>query len=215
MREAKDRPIPDFLQALEKPDLAHPGTVAHLRLRLDDVKEAPIRVTLGVWPSEQLAVLDRDANGPLTPWNVPVLSMKSLDPHDSAIVMSWKEQSLAPGEKREVGFEYGVGSLAGQGGRLGVTVDGVFRPDGHLTVVAYVNEEGDDSVTLTLPDGFKLLEGTATQSVPPPARAAKSGSRPVTWQVQAGPTGKYEFTVKTGAGVSQTVPAEIKGAIFD
>jgi hypothetical protein len=24
-REEKDRPIPDFLQTLEKPDLAHPG----------------------------------------------------------------------------------------------------------------------------------------------------------------------------------------------
>ena len=214
LREAKDKPIPDFLQALEKPDLAHPGTVAHLRLRLDDLKEAPERVTLGAWPSERLAVQDRDANGPLTLWNVPVLSMKSLDLNDSAIVMYWKEQNLGPGEKREVGFEYGLGSLAGQGGRLAVTVDGVFRPNGYLTVVAYINEEGDETLSLTLPDGFKLLEGTATQPVPPPARV-KGGNRPVTWRVQAGPTGKYQFVVKSGAGVSQTVPVAIKEAIFD
>ncbi len=208
-------PIPDFLQALEKPDLAHPGTVAHLRLRLDDLKEAPERVTLGAWPNEQLAVLDRNAKGPLTLWSVPVLSMKSLDLNDSAIVMYWKEQGLPPGEQREVGFEYGLGSLSGAGGRLAVTVDGVFRPDGPLTVVAYVNEEGDETLTLTLPDGFKLLEGAATQPVPPPSREAKGGNRPVTWRVQAGPTGKYEFTVKSGAGVSQAVPVEIKQSLFD
>ena len=44
---------PDFLQALEKPDLAHPGTVAHLRLKLEDLKETPVRVTLGAWPNEK------------------------------------------------------------------------------------------------------------------------------------------------------------------
>jgi hypothetical protein len=211
LRQTDDKPVPDFLQALEKPDLAHPGTVAHLRLRLDDLKETPVRVTLGAWPSDRLRVLDRGAGGPLTLWDVPVLSLKSLDLNDSAVVMYWKEQPLAAGAKRDVGFDYGLGRLAGQGGRLAVTVDGVFRPEGQLTVVAYVNEPGDDTLTLSLPDGFRLLDGTAEQRLPP----AKGGNRPVTWRVRAGPTGKYEFRVKSGTGVSQAVPVEIKAAIFD
>jgi hypothetical protein len=36
----------------------------------------------------------------------------------------------------------------------------------------------------------------------------------VTWKVQAGPIGKYQFTVQTDSGVSQTLPVEIKKPIF-
>jgi hypothetical protein len=221
---AKDKKLPDFLQALEKPDLAHPGTVAHLRLKLElpDHKaplESPVRVTLGAWPNEKLRVLDRKAGGPLTLWDVPVLPMKSLGLNDSALVIYWQEQPLlpGPGAAREVGFEYGLWSLARQGSRLAATVDGSFRPGGELTVVAYVNQagRGDETATLTLPDEFKLLAGDETQSVPRPPEGTRGGNRPVTWKVRAGPSGKYALTVKTGSGQSQTIPVEIKSAIFD
>jgi hypothetical protein len=217
--EGKDGKVPDFLQALEKPDLAHPGTVAHLRLRPEDLKEAPVRVTLGAWPNEKLRVLDRKALGPETLWDVPLLSMKALGLNDSAVTMYWQEQPLAAGASREVGFEYGLWDLAGQGGELAATVDGAFRPDGELTVVAYVHQAGPEgaegSVTLTLPEGFQLLEGDATQPVPRLPRDAQGGNRPVTWKVRAGRTGKYEFTVRSGSGAAQAVPVEIKSAIFD
>ncbi|HZT83301.1 MAG TPA: hypothetical protein VFA26_23930, partial [Gemmataceae bacterium] len=216
LRASDDHPVPDFLQALETSNLARPGTVAHLRLKLDDLDEAPARVTLGAWPNDRLRVIDRKALGPATLWDVPLLSMKSLDLNDSAVVMYWKEEPLAPGARREVGFEYGLWGLASEGGRLAVTVDGVFRPGKSLTVVAYVSQAGADgdeeTVTLALPPGFRLLEGAEKQAVPRPA--ARGGNRPVTWRVEAGPTGKYEFKVTSGAGVSQTVPVEIKGEIF-
>jgi hypothetical protein len=217
--EGKDGKVPDFLQALEKPDLAHPGTVAHLRLRPEDLKEAPVRVTLGAWPNEKLRVLDRKALGPATLWDVPLLPMKALGLNDSAVTMYWQEQPLAAGPSREVGFEYGLWDLASRGGELAATVDGAFRPDGELTVVAYVHQAGADgaggNVTLTLPEGFQLLEGDETQPVPKLAPDAQGGNRPVTWKVRAGRTGKYEFTVKSGSGATQTVPVEIKSAIFD
>ena len=136
--QAKDQKIPDFLQAQEKPDLARPGTIAHLRLNLENL-ETPARVTLGAWPNEKLRVLDRQAAGPSTLWNVPLLPLKSFDLDDSAIVIYWNEQPLKPGAKREVGFEYGLWNLVRTGGRLAATVDGAFRPDGALTVIAYVS----------------------------------------------------------------------------
>jgi hypothetical protein len=37
----------------------------------------------------------------------------------------------------------------------------------------------------------------------------------VTWKVRAGATGKYELTITSGSGATQTVPVEIKSAIFD
>jgi len=217
LRDTKDRPLPDFLQALETANLARPGTIAHLRLRLEDVPEVPERVTLGAWPNDKLRVLDRKAEGPLTLWDVPFLSMKSLELNDSAVVMYWKEQPLKAGARREVGFAYGLWNLVTAGNALAVTVDGVFRPGKALTVVAYVNSaggEGEETATLTLPDGFKLLAGTLTQALPRAAADAQGGNRPITWRVEAGPTGQYQFTVKTSTGVSQSVPVEIKSEIF-
>ncbi len=212
--QAKDRKTPDFLQALEKPDLAHPGTIAHLRLKLEGL-EPPVRVTLGAWPNRKLGVLDQKADGPATLWDVPLLSMKSLGLNDSAITMYWMEESLKAGAVREIGFEYGLWNLASQGGGLAATVDGAFRPDGELTVVAYVPASGGDeneTLTLSLPAGFKVLEGEKTQTVPP---ASRGGNRPVTWKVQAGPVGKYEIKVESSKGLSQPLPVEIKQQIFN
>jgi hypothetical protein len=216
--EAKDKQIPDFLQALEKADLAHPGTVAHLRLKLDGL-EVPERVTLGAWPNEKLRVLARkNADGPSTSFDVPLLPMKALDLNDSAIVIYWKEQPLKPGAKRQVGFEYGLWNLASQDSQLATTVDGAFRPDGELTVVAYVNRAGrentDDTVTLTLPEGFKLQAGDQTQPVPKLSKNARTSNVPITWKVLAGPTGAYEFKVECSSGQTQTLRVEIRKPIF-
>jgi hypothetical protein len=215
--QSETRTIPAFLQALEKPDLAHPGTIAHLRLNLEPL-EQPARVTLGAWPNEKLGVLDRKAAGPLTLWDVPLLPLKSLQLNDSAVAIYWKEEPLPPGGKREVGFEYGLWNLASAGSRLATTVDGAFRPGGQLTVVAYVNRAGreneDETVTLKLPEGFRLLEGEETQRVPRLPPDAKSANVPITWRVQAGPTGSYKFHVKSSVGPSQVLPVKIRQSIY-
>jgi hypothetical protein len=215
--QAKDKKIPDFLQALEKPDLAKPGTIAHLRLKLENL-EPPARVTLGAWPNEKLAVLDKKAAGPLTLWTVPLVPLKSLGLDDSAVAIYWQEQPLKAGAKREVGFGYGLWNLASQGSRLATLVDGAFRPDGELTVVAYINRSGqdqdDETVTLKLPDGFKHLEGAETQPVPKLPKNAKSANIPITWRVQAGPTGSYEFNVTAGSGLAQKLKVEIRKSIY-
>jgi hypothetical protein len=224
--QARDGKMPDFLQALEKPDLAHPGTIAHLRLKVElpgrkEPLESPVRVTLGAWPSEKLRVQDREALGPWTLWNVPVLSMKSASLNDSAIVIYWKEAPLEPGadKAREVGFEYGLWDLARQGSRLAATVDGSFRPGGELTVVAYVGKSGredaEETLTLEVPAEFTLVEGAATQPVPKRPAGAIRANLPVTWKVRAGGTGRHAFTVRSSSGLSQTVPVQIKAAIFD
>jgi hypothetical protein len=215
-REAKDKKLPDFLQALEKPDLAHPGTIAHLRLNLENL-EPPARVTLGAWPNEKLRVLERKAAGPSTLWDVPLLPLKSLELNDSAVALYWQEQLLKPGAQREVGFEFGPWNLARQGGRLAATVDGAFRPDGELTVIAYVKRSDDDAsetVTLSVPAGFKLVTGARRQDVPSLPTGVRSGNVPLTWKIQAGPTGRYDLRVTSSTGAAQTLPVEIRKSIF-
>jgi hypothetical protein len=104
--------VPDFIQALEREDLAHPGTVANLQLRLGGKVEAPERVTLGAWPNSDLrkswnTLQVRDyLRAERTLWDVPLLPMKLIQTvrpgadADSAVVMYWSERELAPGASR-------------------------------------------------------------------------------------------------------------------
>jgi hypothetical protein len=219
--------IPDFIQALERQDLEDPGTVAHLQLRLGKKLESPSRLTLGAWPDGELTqrgLTDR-ARAQLTGWDVPVLPIRALAdalpgaPPDSAVTIYWDPKPLAAGDRRELGFTYGLGSVAGgEGkGKLALTVGGSFRPGGEFTLTAYVQGPvKGQTVTLELPEGFSLAEGDAEQPVPPPAEGARRTS-PVTWKVRAANSGgNYSLKVVSSTGVSQTKRVTIQSnRLFD
>jgi hypothetical protein len=215
--DSKDFPkeVPAFLQALEREDLANPGTVAHLKLKLGD-REPPSRVTLGAWPDDNLQVLLNipQARGVNTLWDVPVRSMKTLYPYDSAVVLYWNDKPLPAGGQREVGFAYGLGSVAASA-KLLLTIDGSFKPGGELTVTALVNNPvPGEKVTLTVPGGFEVV-GAATQPVP---AATETGgrNRPVTWKVKAGALGNHTLQVQSSTGAAQSKTIRIKeSSIFD
>ena len=48
---------PGIHPGAEREDLANPGTVAHLKLKLGGNREPPSRVTLGAWPDDNLQTL--------------------------------------------------------------------------------------------------------------------------------------------------------------
>ena len=68
--------VPDYIQALERPDLRNPGTVAHLQFRVGNKLESPTRVLLGGWPHQGLAELAPkdypEAKDERTLWRVPL-----------------------------------------------------------------------------------------------------------------------------------------------
>jgi hypothetical protein len=209
--------IPQFIQAYEKKELSDPGTVARLLLRAGGGLEPPDRVTLGAWPNPALAYRDDRCKQEKTLWEVPVLPMKSLRDPDSAVTLYWDERPLAPGAAREVGFAYGLGSIANSegGGQLALSVGGSFKPGGEVTVTAYVSEpRPDQNVTLELPGGFAVSGGAVTQQVPPLPPDATRKVSPVTWRVTApAQTGDYDFTVRSSNGASQSQRVTIqKGA---
>jgi hypothetical protein len=213
--------VPDFIQALEKEDLSNPGTVAMVQLRLGSSFDRPDRVTLGAWPNVRLNDTDRRALQEKTLWEVPVLPMKTLTPHDSAIVIYWNEKELQPGQTRKVGFAYGLGSVASSegGGQLALSLSGSFVPGGVFTLTAYVSDpQPGQSLTLTLPAGFKLVEGADVQPVPALPANTSSRNSPVTWKIRAADRkGKFDLKVRSSTGVSQTQPVTIRGTtgIFD
>jgi len=221
MRFNQPQEVPDFIEALERPDLQNPGTIAHLGLKRQAPFDPPDRLMLGAWPNFRLH--DRDARclQEKTLWEVPLFPIKTLTPADSAVTIYWNEKELQPGQHREMAFTYGLGNVAsGEAqGRLGITVGGSFVEGGEFTVTAYVREPSrDETVNLDLPEGFHLLSGTAQQTVPPLPPDASSPNSPVTWKVR-GPvkSGQYTLRVRASSGIAQGQPIVIrpKGGIFD
>ncbi len=213
---ASDGPaVPDFLQAMEKDDLKNPGSVVHLGLRLGDEVEPPSRMTLGAWPDRRLRdVADAPhALGERTLWDVPVRSMKLLDPPNAAVVLYWDEKRLEPKAVREVGFTYGLGTLAaGEGkGQLAVTAGGSFAPGGAFTVLAYVREPAaGQTVALELPEGLSLSAGSRERQEVEPV-SAEVRFRPVAWRVKAANAEKhYVLKVVSSTGVSQSLTVFVK-----
>jgi hypothetical protein len=212
--------IPDFIQARESDNLSSPGTICQLGLKLGDL-EPPSRVTLGSWPNPQLNTIFRDIKQPYrqekTLWDVPVQSMQVLkergDKADSCVVIYWADKPLGAGQSRSMGFTYGLGTVAGGegGGQLAVTVGGSFYPGGEFTVTAYVQDpRPGQTVKLTLPDSFTLVEGAETQNVPPIPAGAASKTSPVSWKVRASKLGTFPVKVTSSTGKSQTQQVRIR-----
>lgn len=183
------RNIPDFIQALEIPDLQNPGTVAHMTVYLGNAMELPDRVSLTRWPGFNFI-----------PWEVPIQNIGG----DSAIVLYWDEKPIPAGARREFGFAYGLGNVTASdgAGKLGVTLGGSFEPGQDFTVTAYVQgAQVGQTVTLELPDGLERVAGTATQAVPRPAVAKQASI--ITWKVKVLRTGEFPLLVKSNTGASQ------------
>jgi hypothetical protein len=196
--------LPDFIQALEKPDLRNPGLVAHMTLKLGGKMEPPGRVCLARWESWQ-------AQGG-APWETKFLPFMNLPNQrdDSAVYLYWDEKPLKPGQKRQFGFAYGLGSLdAGEGdGKLGITLDGSFEPGQSFTVTAYaVNPVSGQKLTLEVPDGLKP-EGKATVSVP--KAAGNPPTSVVTWKVKVLRTGEFRLCVRSSTGLAQSKTISIQ-----
>jgi len=182
-------PIPDFIQALERPNLRDPGTVAHLSLKLGGAIEPPNRVSLTHWPGVGYPN-----------WDVPLMPLAG----DSAVVLYWFDKLLKPGEIREMGYAYGLGSVASSdpGGKLGVTLGGSFEPGESFTVTAYVQGvEKGQTLTLETPQGLERHEGNETQIVPAPVRGVITSV--VTWKVTVLETGNFPLKVVSSNGLSQ------------
>jgi hypothetical protein len=178
--------VPEFIQALEKPDLRDPGTVAHLTLRLPGL-EQPGRVSLTHWA------------GSSPPWDVPVRDIGG----DSAAVLYWPERDLRPGERRVVGIAYGLSSFANIApeGKLALNVEGAFRVGKVFIVLAYVhNPAPGEAIRVLLPDGLELAGGRVHENVPPLPAGIKEGNVLLTWKVRALKAGQFRVTVRSSAG---------------
>jgi hypothetical protein len=198
---AKD-PIPEFFQALERPNLKNPGVVGFFNLRLGGDVEPPTRVSLTRWVQPEMWIYDQQIR--------PFFDAQRNE-GDSEVVLYWGEKSLAPGTKREIGYSYGLGDVSSKSGALAITIGGDKTPGKELTVTALVeNPKAGEKLTLKLQDGMKLKEGfTSELAVPPPAAGTQSS---VTWRIEATKNGSFDVEVSSTSGAIQKKRVVIKQA---
>jgi hypothetical protein len=211
--------MPDYIQALETGRLSDPGTVARVSLKVGGGLEAPTRVALTHHMQDyptlkdgevrvlnfEIPMADIGVSGDRRP--LPAAQKKA----DSAVVLYWEDRELAPGEKREVGFAYGLGHIAtGAGGKLGVTPATNTRAGEAFPVSAYVTDPvPGQAAEIVLPGDLKLVQGEVKQPVPPLTPGAANNISSVTWRIKADEPGTYQFWVVSSTGERQQVTVVI------
>jgi hypothetical protein len=207
-----EKEIPEYIQALEHPDLNDPGTVAHMGLKgfkLANVHLEPIdRLVICRWPDSH------------APWD---WDYKSIDDEasggragkDSCVVLYWDPQTLEAGTRLDMAFTYGLNRIAatGKGSTLGLTVGGSFLVNGEFRLTAYIkNPEAGQRVKLEpLPDGLKLVEGQPVEQEVPGGGEYNQ----VSWRIQGKSVGRKTLAVSAGTARVE-YPVTIRAAgIFD
>lgn len=185
-RRFGQKEIPAFVRAMERPDPRDPGTVALLGLRLQG-HEAPESALICRWPGNSEVRWD---------WPPRSINEPADEKPDSCVALYWAYRRMEPGERRDVAFTYGLGTMSGGSGRIGVACQGATRPGGVFTVTAYVKEPTPGQrVRLSLPDGLSLEAGEAEEK-PVAAEAGRDGQ--TSWRVRAERVGEYELEVRSG-----------------
>ena len=193
-KDFRDAEVPDFIQVLEKPNLANPGIVLQMNLRVSKEFEPPGRFLLTRYPGKQ--------DKKFLKWEVPIRDMGD----DSSVVMYWEPKVLKKGETRELGYTYGVGTITARNDKLAITVGGATQVGGELSVVALVADPAAKDATLHLKPGLELIDPTTATQPVPPTRAGPDGQlrpSPVTWRVRATGAGRHDINVTTNNGLSQ------------
>jgi len=191
--------IPDYIEALEYPNLTNPGTIAHLGLKLQGIKIQ--RSDPEVEPLEKLVVCRWPGNSEKRwQWDYTAMNEPPDEKSDSCVVLYWKEQSMEPKTRRAMAFTYGLGRLASSSGAIGITVGGSFQPGKVFTITAIVkNSYENQTVKLNLPKALSLVkgEGGEDQQEEQAVEAGKELSQ-VSWKVKAHEEGLHVVEVTSG-----------------
>jgi hypothetical protein len=196
--------VPDYIQALEKPDLKEPGTIAHMGLKGIQVKNSKSEI-ISPEPIERVVIRPFDQSE--ARWE-PELDPKAAKAtiKDSCILLYWEYREMPAQEERHMAFSYGLNAISAPegSGNLALTVGGSFVVGNDFTVTAYVKDPkaGQKVKLLDLPAGLELLAGEKAEK----EVAAKGDMSQVSWGIRSKKTGVYSLTAtSTGARAAYKV----------
>ncbi|GIW79956.1 MAG: hypothetical protein KatS3mg105_1763 [Gemmatales bacterium] len=214
IQNSKD--IPDFIQALENPDISNPGTVAVMVLKLpkdirlnpgDPPLEPVSRLVISRWPGNPDVNYDYTkpfaGNEPKF-WDMNDLS-RGKNP-DSCVAVFWDKMRMPPKTRRAMAVTYGLGKVFGidqSGGGLGLTYRPNPTPGGEFSVTAYIRDaRAGQEVNLVLPDKMSFVgKYTSTQRI-----ASTSKLSQLSWRVQVAKDaedGEYEIRAESGGSTAK------------
>ncbi len=179
--------MPAYVQVLQIPNLQNPGQVAHFTLKMGKRLEGPSRMVL------------TNLGFCFQGWDVP-----AQPAGDSAVAIFFDDKAVPPHGKREMAYAYGIGiaSSPETEGRVALDLGGSFEPGKRFHITAYVDEPQEAQfLTLELPPGMELLEGSEVQPVPQPAADGRSIVR---WQARVQRLGRFPLRVQSSTGLTQT-----------
>jgi hypothetical protein len=195
--------IPDYLEALEKPNLKNPGTVAHMGLKgikLPDCTPEPItKMIICTWPGNSEVRYDDVAPGLDTERGREEAAKETIK--DSCVALFWAYREMDPGEVRDMVFSYGLGSVSTPegSGNLALTAGGSFVVGNDFTVTALVkNAENGQKVKLTLPDGLELASGEEAEKT-----VESIGDTKVSWTVHSARVDNYTLSAESAGSKTQ------------
>ena len=161
--------VPDFIRALERGDLARPGVVVDIGLRVDQA-ERPSELVLAHWP------------GAFATWN---FDRTTKIGKDSAAGIYFEPRNLRPGEVRTIGYSYGLGAISStrtKNAKISLTAGGPFTAGGKFWLTALVqNPKSNQSLTVSLPEGLSVGSG---ESVTKPVPVGTESFTQLSWLVQ-------------------------------
>lgn len=223
-RDYKD--IPDFIQALERPNLADPGTTATMILKLpSDVKISPEDPELD--PITRM-VICRWPGNPEERWDFTKTKFWDMndkaqgEKNDSCVTLYWDTRVMGPGTKRAMAFTYGMGKISGLDGdknaQLALTYAPKPPPGGSCTVTAWVkNPSQGQKVKIDLPAGMTLADDNAEQ----PVNKGGTDLSQVSWKVKVSDKtqlGKHAVKATTTGAQAKVDVIVVKprgGSLFD
>jgi hypothetical protein len=202
--------IPDYVQAWEKADLKHPGTVAHLGLKGIEIGGVSVE------PMEMMRICRWPGNSEIRwKWDPEAINQPPDKPKDSCVVLYWAERKMEPKERRDMAFTYGLSAVSAvQSGstELGLTAGGSFKLGGQFTLTATVKDpKPGQKVTLKLPAGLALVPGESLEQ----SLGGGAPQEPVSWRIRSTELGDRTLEVETN-GARATYKVRITtGSIFD
>jgi hypothetical protein len=208
-----EKQVPDYLQALERPNLKDPGTVAHLGLKGIEVPKVdfePItKLLITSWKSagtrwEPIADVEIPSDPELL--GLPP-KPKEETIKDSCVFLYWDYRPMNPAEVRHMAFSYGLNAISTPegAGDLALTAGGSFVTGNTFTVTAYVeNPKPGQKIKLDLPSGLELLDSEK----PEQEVTAKGDYTQVSWLIRSKRMGEYSL-IATSAGARAAYKVKI------
>jgi hypothetical protein len=216
MKVFDQKEIPDYIEAMERPNLTDPGTIAHMGLKLQTIHFA--RGDPDLEPLEKLVICRWPGNSEKR-WDWEYKAMNDPpEKKDSCVVLYWEDQVMEPNAKRAMAFTYGLGRIASSGsGQLGLTVGGSFQPGKVFTVTAYVKEPTEgQKVKLVLPPNLSLAPGNDGEEQKEEQVIEKGRDySQVSWRVKAGAEGTFTLEVASGRDLERTRVQIKRAGLFD